>query len=310
MILSLIIILIVFTIVLTTVWVWFFRNETAFCEKLYASAILSFDSGKYKRARTLFAKITLLLPNFKDAKHKLGLTYIALGEYEQAVDCFENILKSNPRNFYALLQLAFAYQYMEKYDKAEEAYNKALKENEKSGDCVFGLGFIRVNQQKYAEALEFFTKAEETYSDKVKLAFYINKCHDELSTYDEETQGQEIIDGYLKIVNEPNLPKEFNISLATAYAKMGQIESAMTYCKKSLSDNSEDIESYKLLGLIQLVQKDFSTTKGTLSTALHLQPYNNELHNLLSYTLCQQIENCSLGQCRARYHELIQKFLK
>jgi len=309
LILSLLLILIIFSIVLTTVWLWFFKNEKAFCEKLYSAGMIALEEEKYKNAKTYFSKINFIIPNFKDTGYRLGIALLNLGEYVQAVECFEGVLKTSPKNFDSLLHLAIAFQSLDEDNKAEEAYSKALKESPESGDCLFGLGFICYRQKKYKEAIEFFEKARETFADKVKLAFYINKCNDELSPEHDDIQSKTIIEGYLEIANESNLPAEFNLSLATAYAKAGMIPSALDYCKRSLLDNPEDIESYKLLGLIQLVQMDFVATKNTISTALHLQPKNEELHNILSYVLCQQIDNCTLDKCRERYHEMIKQFL-
>lgn len=309
MILLILLILISFSIVLATVWAWFFKNEKAFCEKLYVAGIKAYDEQKYQKAKTFFSKINQVMPTYKDATYRLGLTFFELKEYAQAIASFDSILKSSPKNFDALLHLAICFQALEQYVKAAEAYNKALKENAKSGDCLFGLGFICYKEQKYQEAIDFFTQAEETYADKVKLAFYINKCRDEMTVYDEDSQGLAIIEGYLKIAEEPNLPKEFNISFATAYAKTGLIPEATQYCKKALAENPEDVETYRLMGLLQLVQQDFSSTKNTISTALHLQPGNKELHNILSYVLCQQIDHCELQNCREKYYELIKNFL-
>lgn len=309
MILLIVLILISFSIVLATVWAWFFKNEKAFCEKLYAAGTKAFDEQKYQKAKTFFSKIIQVSPGYKDSNFKLGLAFYELQEYAPAIASFDRILKAAPKNFEALLHLAICFQALEQYVKAEEAYKKALKENAKSGECLFGLGFICYVEQKYKEAIDFFTQAGETFADKAKLAFYINKCRDEMAVYDDDSQGLEIIEGYLKIANEPNLPKEFNISLATAYAKIGQIHEAMDYCKKALAVNPEDVESYKLLGLLQLVQQDYVSTKSTISTGLHLQPGNKELHNILSYVLCQQIDNCELNHCREKYYELIKNFL-
>jgi len=309
LILLILLILIGFSIILAVVWAWFFKNERAFCEKLYSAGVKAFEELKFQKAKTFFSKINSINPSYKDVTYKLGLTCFELLEYDKATTYFESVIKITPKNFDALFHLALSFQLQELYDKAEEAYKKALKENEKSGDCLFGLGFICYKQTKYKEAIEFFENAKETFADKVKLDFYINKCHDELTTYDEDSQSAKIIEEYLKIANEPKLPKEFNISLAFAYAKTGQIPQALEYCKKSLLENPEDIESYKLLGLIQLVQQDYVATKSTISTALHLQPNNKELHNILSYVLCQQIDNCELQDCRNKYHELIKNFL-
>lgn len=313
MITSVITILIIYTILLTIAWIWFFKNEKALCRKLYAAGLESFKTEDYKKAKGFFSRIVFLNPNYKDSKYKLGLIYLKLKNYDAAHDLFKQILKNSPKDFDALFNLAQTYQFQEEYNKAEECYLSAINENDKSLDCYFGLGFTNYKQKKYDKALEFFKKAGETVPSNFQIPefypFYINKCNDELCSYEENGEGQSIIDNYLKMAKEPNLPREFNISLATAYAKMGNLEQANEYCQKSLLINAEDIESYKLLGVIQLAKKDFVATKNTLSTALHLQPKNKELHDLLSYALCQQVDDCPLQKCREKYNELMEKFL-
>ena len=294
---------------LTIAWIWFFKNEKALCQKLYAAGLKELQAEDYKKAKTTFSKIIFLNQNFQDAKYLLGLTYLKSQNYDNAKDLFKQVLKNSPKDFNALLNLAQVYTSQGEYDAAEEYYLNAMAENDKNPDCAFGLGFINYKKKIYNNALDFFKKAETLNFNKSQLAFYLNKCKDELCEYEEIKDGQLIIDKYLEIADNPDLPEEFHISLATAYAKIGDLDLANEYCQKALVINSEDIESYKLLGLIQLAKKDFIATKSTLATALLLQPKNKELHDLLSYVLCQQVDDCPLQKCREIYMNLIKKFL-
>lgn len=303
-------ILIVFSVGLTLVWMWFFKNEKAFCEKLYNKGLKEFKSEQYKKARTLFSRITIMIPDFKDTRYRLGLTYLKLKEYEKAKTEFELCLKTSPDDFDILFNLALSLLNLKLYEQAEEFYLKALDKNEKDVNCFFGLGLINYNLKKFETAMQFFQKADELSPNNPLYLFYINRCKDELCTYDEEEQVNTIIEAYLKLLEYPNLPKEFHIVLAGAYAKSGNIQESEKYCKLALTKNFENVECYKVLGLIQLIKKDLEETKNTLKTALNLQPNNEEIHNLLSYTLCYQVDDCPLGTCRQKYYELIKKFLK
>jgi len=55
-------ILIIFAILITSVWVWFFKNEIALCENLYKPAQESFEAGEYKTSKDYFQKLFLLIP--------------------------------------------------------------------------------------------------------------------------------------------------------------------------------------------------------------------------------------------------------
>jgi tetratricopeptide (TPR) repeat protein len=300
----------IFLIVLGSIWMWFFRSEKDFCEKIYEMGIKEFNAEQYKKAKTLFSKVIDMVPNYKDAKYRLGLTYLKLKNHENARVQFEESLSDSPNNFDILYNLASSLQSLEKFDEAETIYLKAMKENDKSTDSYFGLGLVKYNQKDFMQALEFFTKADELAPNNNLYSFYINRCKDAATDYEDLTQGTEIINNYLGIENTSELPNDFELSLAIAYAKMGNIEEAEKYCKQALMKNSEDVESYKVLGLINLVRKDFDATKSFLKTALNLQPDNHEVHDILSYALCYQVDNCSLVECREKYFKLVKKFLK
>lgn len=309
MIILIFLMIIIFSVFLGLIWVWFFKNEAGYLSRLYMEGLNAIEKHDYSRAKDSFLKLNIINPNYEDTKYKYGFVLLKLKEYPAAKDCFEQILKASPKHFDALFGLAQVFQFQKNYDKAEELYYKALKEHEKSLECYFNLGLIFYNQKDFTKAMEFFEKAKEISPEDARVLFYINKCSDELCDYETEEEPQTIIEEYLRIADEPDLPIEFNISLAKAYAKTGQINEALIYCQNSLVINTEDVESYKLLGLLQFLKKDFVGAKNNLSTALHLQSKNKEVHEILSYVLCQQKDKCSAKKCREKYHDLIKKFL-
>ena len=292
------------------IWLWFFRNEIAFCEKLYDLGINALEKKQYKKAKTYFLKIVNFSPDYKEIRLNLGIALFNLGKYKEAKDNFEIAIKISPESYMALFNLAQTCQHLKQYKEAREYYTKALAENDKSVYCCINLGLIDYYQKKYSSGLEYFEKANSLLPGNDEILYYIARCKDELCSYDENCNGEEIIKSYLALVNNKNLPKEFDLFLAKAYAKLGQIEMAEKHCEEALSKNSKDIESYKLLGAILLIKKDFDSVKQLLKKALHLQPKNKDLHLLLSYALCHQVENCSLGKCMLKYQQMLEKFLR
>lgn len=306
-----IVMLIIYIVLFTLAWTWFFRKERPLCEKLYASGTKAFEEENYGKAKKYFAKIVFLNPNYEDARYQLGLTFMKLRNYPSAKESFEQALKITPNFFKALFNFAQVLQILKEYDKAEENYNKALKENEKSHECYFELGLINCEQKKYEKALELLKQAEELGSVNKQLPFYVNKCNHGLCDFDDEEQGKSIIENYLALeaTNKGDLPVEFNKTVANAYAKLGNTEKALEYCQKSLINSTEDVECYKLLALIQYAKKNYVEAKNTLSTAIRLQPKDKELHNILSYSLCQDVDDCPLQKCREKYEAVMKSFL-
>lgn len=308
---TIILMLCVYIILFTLAWFWFFKKEKSLCEKLYTAGLKAFDAKNFKKAKKYFSKIVFLNANYEDARYKLGITNFELKKLPEAKDCFENILKDTPKFFDALFYLGQILRIQKEYKKAEETINKALEENEKSHDCHFELGIILIGLEDYQKALESFKKAEELGSGNKLLPFYINKCNQELCDFDDDEQVDAIIKTYLalELAYKDNIPPGFNKAMANTYARHGNVDKALEYTKKSLLNNSEDVESYKLLALIQYSQKDYAGAKNSLSTALHLQPKDKELHTILSYSLCQDVDDCPLQKCREKYQEVMKKFL-
>jgi len=304
------VILIIFGVLLAGVWVWFYRTEGASADSLYNSAEKAFAEGEYKKAKELFLKLLAVNPNYKDTTYQLGMTQLKLEQHAEAKQSFEQVLKTAPKNFDALLNFAQALQSQNDFEGAIEAYDRALKENDKSAQCYLGQGLIYFQQKNYEKALELFDKVKELSPDNTQALFYTTSCEAELGSFESDEDYLKVISEYEKLSENPDLPNDFNTSLALAYAKSGQIGESLNYCKKALAINTEDVEAYKILGLLQFVKMDLEGAKSSLSTALSLQPSHEEAHKILSYVLCQQQDKCALKECREKYYQLIKKFLK
>lgn len=300
------IILIIFCIAWLSFWLWFFPSGRALGKNLLKAALKAFKQEDYKKAKELFLQI----PDSEidaEAKYELGLTHLKLNEYDEAKKCFEQVLKNSPKNFGALFNLAKVLHFQKKYDEALEAYSKALKEDDKNLDCYLNIGNIYYQKSEYDKALEILEKAKSAFLGDIQVLFAIVKCKSELCDFENAEEYQKLIDEYIKLSKIPGLPKDFNISLAKVYAKSGNSDKAFEYCKSAVASNEEDVEAYKLLGLIQLIKKEFSEAKSSLSIALNLQSNNIEIHNLFSYLFCSHESGCGLRKCREKYYELAKK---
>lgn len=300
------IILIVFSVVWISIWLWFFKSGKTSGKNFLKAALKAFKQEEYTKAKELFLQI----PDSEidlEAKYKLGLTHLKLNEYDEAKKCFEQVLKNSPKDFGALFNLAKVLHFQKKYDEALEAYSKALKEDDKNLDCYLNIGNIYYQKCEYDKALEVFEKAKEIFPDNVHVLFGVVKCKSELCDFENADESQKLIDEYIKLAKMPNLPADFNISLAKVYAKNGNADKAFEHCKNAVAVNGEDIEAYKLLGLIQLIKKEFLEAKNSLSIALSFQSNNIEVHNLFSYLFCSHESGYGLRKCREKYYELAKK---
>ncbi|MDD3436834.1 MAG: tetratricopeptide repeat protein [Candidatus Gastranaerophilales bacterium] len=304
-------ILIVFSIVWALVWFWFFKGGevTISMPKLYRNVDKSLKKNDYQTAKESLMEILKANPNIDD-KCQLGFVHFKLEEYDQARACFEEILKTSPQNFDALFHLAQIFQMQKNYDEALEFYEKAMNENDKDLDCYLNIGSIYYEQKKYEKASEILEKAKEFSPGDVQVLFYSTKYKNALSDSSQIEDYTQVINDYVEISDSNNLPKEFDISLAKTYAKNGDIYNAIEHCQRAIEINDKDIEAYRLLGLIQLINKDFVNAKNNLTIALNLQSNSPETHELFSYLLCSKEKDCGLKRCREKYYKMIKKQLK
>lgn len=304
-----ILLLIIFSIFFVFIWIWFFRNDKAIYDNFYHLGNQEFINKNFRKAKEWFLQI-LDLNDYPDATFKLGISHMKLSEYEEAKKRLEQYLKQNAKDFDAMLNLAQVLHDMDDLDGSLSMYNKALLENGQSLDCLLAIAQIYYEQGDYKKALETLERAKEIAPDNVQVAFSVTKCKNELCDLDNDDECQHIIDEYKKLEGSPNLPQDYDISLAKMYAKSGQIKKALEHCRNALEVNEQDVEAYKLLGLIQLINKNYKEAKNSLAIALSFQPNNIETHNIFSYILCQQDDDCSRKKCRDKYYELIEKHLR
>lgn len=309
MVISIFIILGLFSIAFTAIWIWYIRAEKGAHIRLYRAGLKAFNKKDYEEAKNCFLSALAIDQNYKEAIYHLGLTYINLKNYEQAKGYIEKTLKSSPKDFNALFNMGVILQGLDLNEEAKEYYLKALQENPKSAVSYLNLGVISFLQQDYITSLDFLDKANELVPDNIETLFYILRCKDEACGYDAPEEGKEIIDGYLCFQNKTDLPKNFHRTLAKAYAKNGQMEESIKMCEKALQFNTEDIDCYKHLGLAYLIKNDLENAKSSLLTAIDLKPEDEEAHDLLSYVICQQKNVCAVKKCREDYHEAVKKFL-
>lgn len=301
--------LILFSVVWFLIWLWFFKGGfslSSFGKNLKRAIRKDIEKGNYKNAKELLLKSPDLETNLEN-QQKLGTVHLKLNEYEEAQKCFEGVLKKNPKSFEALMSLAETFKLQGKTDEAFDFYEKASKENVKDINCPLNMGEILYKRGEFEKAVQVLEAAKALSPENVKILFSIAKCKSELCSSDNLDECQQILNDFNALSGQEDLPNDFHIAVAKLYAKTGQIDNAFEFCKNAVENNEENIEAYKLLGLIQLLKKDFAGAKSSLSLALNFQYNNSEIHNIFSYLLCSHEDGCAMQKCRQKYYELVRK---
>lgn len=309
MIIKIFVLLAIFTLFLLLVWLWFYKIDRPKSENFYKLAEKAFAAGDYKKAKELL----LRLPQENltvEAKMKLGLACLKLREYDGAMGYFSDVLQKTPKNTEALSCLAEIYKAQCKFDEALEIYDKLASDNPKDANSIVNAGEMYLEKGDYDKALELFEKAKKISSDNTKVLFSILKCKTKTVNLEDKTEITKLLDELKKLEGRKDLPSDYNYIVAKTYALEGDVDKSLQYAKSAITADSEAIEGYQLLGLIYLIKLDFDSAKNHLSTALNFQPNNKETHNIFSYVLCHQVDNCPLSQCRENYYKLIKSHLK
>lgn len=303
---QIILIISIFTILLAFVWKWFFESVSEPDNDSYKLSKTAFKNGDYKKVKELLAGSS----STKESKFMLGLSLLHLDELDAAKEAFLQVLKAVPNNIDAMLNLAKVSQKQKNYDEALEMYAKILSINPDNLEAILNMGLVNLDKGKINDAFTYLNKAKELSPDNPQVLYSIAKCKSVMCDMDNEDACKEALEEYTKLENNPNLPSEFNSDLARLYAKSGDVDKALACCQKVLLQESENLEIYKLLGLVQFIRQDYEAAKTTLSTAINLKPDDVEAHNILSYVLCQNEDACLREKCREKYYEVIKKYLK
>lgn len=302
-----ILVFITFVIVLSVAWLWFFNLVKPQGDNFLKKGLKAFEKKDLLKAKELLNKSKKMTP---EVLQKLGQSCFELGQYEEAQAHYEQLLINSPKNLEALSALAKILQIQGKSEEAIEVFEKNIAENGKDINSYLGLGDSHQALGDFQKALEILEKAKELQPENTEVLLSIAKCKSELFDPDNEEEAQKIIEEYKKIAELGNTPQDYEASIAKVYAKTGDIESAYDSCKKALELNDKDVESYRLLGLIQLINNDLEGAKNSLATALSFEKGDNETHNVFSYLLCLQVDDCTKGKCREKYFSLVKKHLK
>jgi len=302
------VILLLFSVVWFMVWYWFFKPEKPPVENFYKLALKAFESGDYKTAKAMFLKMPKINSNL-DAKYKLGISFLKLKEYKDAQSCLELVVKKSPKNLDALNDLAKSLSAQEEYDAALGIYTKLSKIDSKNLDNFLNISKIHCKKGDYSDALSMLEKIKKKFPNDPKLKLAIINCKSKMCDKIDTYACRKMLEQYEEMANSKDLPPDFYVGIAKAYAMNGEIEKAFENCQKAIEITSEDVEAYQLMGLIQLIKRDMENAKTNLTVALNFEPGNEETHNIFSYVLCQSVESCTLSKCRENYFKLVQKFI-
>jgi len=242
--------------------------------------IRSYQKKDYKNALAFLNQANLLFPNFAQTLSNLGLTHTAILNFQEALHFFDLAIKSNPNIPEVHNNRGNALKGLGRSMEAIGAYAKALFLRPNYAEAISNQGVILLEDNNPEKAISLF---EQALQINPNLAVAFNSLGNALSQLgrDEESfkcfeRALQIDEGYLDAcLNFGNALKKakqysaaidcfqhalkMNLENAKTFYSMGEMyydigdsKLAKTYYGKSLSLNTNDLESQYALAIAQI----------------------------------------------------------
>lgn len=259
-----------------------FSKDKSF-EYLYNRGIDFYDRQEYENAIKFFKLATEQIEAKPPAYYNLALSHQHLKEYDKAILVYQKFLILCPEDYDGLYNIALTYYIKEDYEKAVEFFEKCVKvRTEEDGVKALTLAYLNLN--KLQEALDFAENLLQIPDRGTKLYFEIAKTFENKHCLNKDfTYIDKAIEMYIKIVEKE--PENFNVYLAISicYAKKGEWENSVEFCKKAMQINPKSYEANNQMGLVYYCCNELKEAIKYYETALKIKPEDYKIYSNLGY---------------------------
>lgn len=261
-----------------------FKRELDSFESFYNRGIDFFAKKDYEKAINYF-KLASETPDSKpQAYYNLGLSYQSIKDYDRAIINYNKFLLLCPTDYDGLYNLGLIYYLLENYSKAIEFFEKGIAvKKEEAGLKALVLAYLCKNEtQKAIDLAEEIYKIPENGLD---LYYSIAKVFENKNSFNKDFTFLDVANQmYLKIVQD--YPEYFNayLSISICYAKKGEWENSVEFCKKAIEANPKSYEANNQMGLVYYCCDEIKEAVKFYETALKLKPNGDyKIYSNLGY---------------------------
>ncbi len=253
-------------------------------EFYYNRGIDYFNKKDYEKALLEFK--TALEKNNPQPQvyYNLGLTQHYLENYEKAITSYNKFLDVKPEDYDGLYNLALAYYNIENFSKAKELFEKCLTiKKDEEGVKALVLAYLALNEaQKAIELAQKFT--EEGFHGK-NLAYAIAKTFENKNSFSRESKNVDVaIDLYSSMIAADSENHMLYLSISICFAKKGEWEKSIEFCKKALEKAPASYEVNNQMGLIYYCRNDIDEAVKFYEIALKAKPEGDyKIYSNLAY---------------------------
>ena len=245
---------------------------------MYEFANLYFLKENYEAAIRYAKQSIDFNPNMLPAYLLLGKIYSLEFDYENSTKYFSSARERELVNPLLYLEWGNALVRLCRFEEAKEMYQKVLLEDLEDAEAQAGMALCAAETKDFEKAYNFIKFADEKNLDSVFLieakgvsAFAYGKI-------------EEAID-YFKLALEKDPKDVYNYyRLAKCYEVLANDEMTRDSYDKVLKFNPKCLNAYIEYAKYLISKNDYTDAKRKLSKAEKLDPFNQELLNLLFHT--------------------------
>jgi len=253
-------------------------------ETYYNSGVDAFKKQDYEVAIKYF-KLSLEQKDIKpQVYYNLALSYQSIKKYDLAISTYHKFLDINPKDYDGLYNIALVYYTNGNFPKAVENFQKCVEvKEEKDGVKALTLAFLFNNEIE--NAINFAEKILNTSKNGKELYYEIAKVFENKNLLNTDFTYLDVaIEMYTTITQKD--PQFFNAYLSTSicYAKKGEWDNAVDFCKKALESNPKSIEANTQMGLLHYCCNNIKESVESYEKALKLNPKGDfKIYSSLGY---------------------------
>jgi tetratricopeptide (TPR) repeat protein len=192
------------------------------------------DHGKaiddYSEALRLDSECSIALNN-------RGLTYADQGEDAKAIKDFTEAIRLEPEYLQAYLNRGIAYSKAGEYDKAIPDYTAAIKLDPKDAVSFYCRGRTYTDKGEYEKAIKDYREAIRLWPHSAealaRYAWLLATCSE--AKYRDGEKAVELAKKAIELAGK-EADWRYSVTLAGAYAEIGDFQKAIEYEKKALED--------------------------------------------------------------------------
>lgn len=216
--------------------------------------------------------------------YNLGLIYQRLKEYDKSISAYNKFLQANPKDYDGLYNIALTYFDKKDYQKAIEYFKKCV-EMKNEDDVIKALVLAYLNNDEAQAAQQLAQNIFETRENGLDLYYEIAKIFESKNpTSKDFTLIDEAIDMYLSVIEKDAKYFDAYLSVSICYAKRGEWEDSVEFCKKALKLNPDSYEANNQMGLVYYCCDEIKKAVIYYEIALKLKPTGDyKVYSNLAY---------------------------